>query len=64
MSGMTSESLWNYYRNEVNDYANENAAAGNYRRNNKTRISRSFRYKTIIGSTPSRHTLETEIVTL
>ena len=28
---MTSGSLWNYYRDEVNDYANENAATGDYR---------------------------------
>ena len=31
---MTSESLWNYYRDEVNDDANENGDAGNYRINN------------------------------
>ena len=30
---MTSESLWNYYRDEVNDDANENGDAGNYRIN-------------------------------
>ena len=38
---MTSGGLWNYYRNEVNDDANEIVA--NYRiNNNKTTISRSF----------------------
>ena len=31
---MASESLWNYYRDEVNDDANENGDAGNYRINN------------------------------
>ena len=33
---MTSEDLWNYYRDEVNDDTNENNPAGNYRiTNNK-----------------------------
>ena len=45
---MTSVSLWNYYRDEVNDDANENNAAGNYRINNKTTTSKSFEYKTKI----------------
>ena len=27
--------LWNYYRDEVNDDANENKTAGDYRVNNK-----------------------------
>ena len=27
---MTSESLWNYYRDEMNDDMNENTDAGNY----------------------------------
>ena len=37
---MASESLWNYYRGEVNDDANENSDAGNYRiNNNKTTTS-------------------------
>ena len=50
---MTSRSLWNYYRDEVNDDANENNAAENYRNNNiKTTTSKSFEYKTkIIGNT-------------
>ena len=30
---MTSGSLWNYYRDEVNNDANENNAAANYRIN-------------------------------
>ena len=51
---LTSGSLWNYCRNEVNDYANENYPVGNYRiNNNKTTTSKSFEYKTkITGSTP------------
>ena len=32
---MISESLWNFYREDVNDDANENNDAGNYRINNK-----------------------------
>ena len=44
---MTSESLWNYYRDKMNNAENENV--GNYRVNNsKTATSRSFQYKTII----------------
>ena len=37
---MTSGSLWNYYRDEINDDGNENIAA-NIRINNKT-TSKSF----------------------
>ena len=37
---LTSESLWNYYRDEINDDANKNV---NYRINdNKTIRSKSF----------------------
>ena len=44
---MASASLWNCYRDKVNDDANENNGAGNYRiNNNKTRISKSFQYRT------------------
>ena len=48
----TSGSLWNYYRDEVNNETNENIDAGNYRKNNsKTMRSKSFEYMTkIIGS--------------
>ena len=51
---MTSGSLWNYYRDKVNDDANENIVAGNYRTNNKeTTTSRSFEYNTkTIGKAP------------
>ena len=49
---MTSGSLQNYCRDEVNDNTNENNA-GNYRiNNNKITTSKSFKYKAIrIGST-------------
>ena len=44
---MTPGSLWNYYRDKVNDGVNENNAGGNYRINNeKTTTSKSFEYKT------------------
>ena len=46
---MTSGSLWNYYRDEMNDDANENNDAGNHRKNNnKTTTSKYFEYKTNI----------------
>ena len=41
---MTSGSLWNYYRDEINDDANENAS-DNRINNNKTIRSKSFEYK-------------------
>ena len=51
---MTSGSLWNYYRVEINDDANENNAANNRINNNETIASKPFEYKTkSIGSTPS-----------
>ena len=43
---MTSGSLWNDYRDEVNDDANENNAADNKINNDKTIISKYFEYKT------------------
>ena len=39
---MTSGSLWNYYRDEVNDYGNENDNANNRINNKKTRTSKYF----------------------
>ena len=49
---MTSESLRNYYRNKIDDDENENDI-NNRLNNNKTKTSKSFKYKTkIIGSTP------------
>ena len=42
---MTSGSLWNYYRDEINDNMNENND-NDYRVNNKkTMTSKSFEYK-------------------
>ena len=38
---MTSGSLWNYYRDEINDDGNENIAA-NIRINNNKTTSKSF----------------------
>ena len=62
---MTSGSLWNYYRNGVNDDANKNNDAGNYRiDNNKTTTSKPSEYKTkIIGSVPDKNSrLDAEVV--
>ena len=41
-SSMISGSLWNYYRDEVNDSANENNDANNCRINNNKTTSKSF----------------------
>ena len=44
-----SGNLWNNYRDEINDSANENNDVNNYRiNNNKTTTSKSFEYKTKI----------------
>ena len=61
---LTSGSLWNYYREKVNDDPNENNVAGNKINNNKTIASKSFEYKTkLIGSTPNdNNTLNVEVV--
>ena len=61
---MTSGSLWNYYRDEVNDNANENNADNYGKNNNKTIRSKSLKYKAkIIGSmTNDNKTLDAEIV--
>ena len=59
---MASGSLWNYYRDEVNDYANENV--NNFRISNKTTAGKSLAYKTkIIEKMPADdNTLDTEVV--
>ena len=60
---MTLGSLWNYYKDEVND-GNENNN-DDYRVNSeKTTTSKSFEYKTkIIGRTPAdNNTLNREVV--
>ena len=61
---MTSGSLWNYYRDEVNDATNENNAANYKANNNKAKTSRYFQYKTkIIDRTPANnYKLNTEVV--
>ena len=62
---MALESLWNYYRDEVNDSASENNDANNFRiNNNKTTTSKSFEYKTKLnGSTPNNDSrLDAEVV--
>ena len=61
---MTSGSLWNYYRDEVNDDENENDNANSRINNNKTITSKSFEYKTkLIGGTPNdNNTLNAEVV--
>ena len=45
---MTSGSSWNYYRDEVNDSANENNVANNYRISNNKTTRKSLEYKTKI----------------
>ena len=61
---MTSESLWNYYRDEVKDDENENDNANRRINNNKTVTSKSFECKTkIIGRIPSdNNTLNAGVV--
>ena len=61
---MTSRSLWNYYRDEINDDANEHNAANNRINQNKTITSKSLEYKTkLIGSTPNdNNTWDSEVV--
>ena len=57
---MTSGSLWNYSRDEVNDSADENK--NNIRtNNNKTTTSKSFQYKTKI-ITNNNNILDTKVV--
>ena len=61
---MTSGSLWNYYRDEINDDANENV---NNRINKiKIRTSKSFECKTkLIGNMPNdNNILDPEVVVL
>ena len=59
---MTSWSLWNYYRDEINHETNENNAANN--KINKTIESKSCEYKTkLIGSTPDDNNIfDAEVV--
>ena len=41
---MTSEGLWNYYRDDINDDGNKNNAA-RIKINNKIKTGKSFEYK-------------------
>ena len=62
---MTSESFWNYYRDEINDDANENNAGNVMIKSNKTIARKSFEYKTKkqIKIIPANYnTLDTEFV--
>ena len=61
---MTSGGLWSYYRDEVNDDANENNAARRKTNNNKTITSKSFEYKTkLTWSIPNNdNILDAEVV--
>ena len=62
---ITSGRLLNYYRDEVNDTANENNYANNFRiHNNKITTSKSFQYKTKSkGRTPNNDDrLDAEVV--
>ena len=60
---MISGSLWNYYRDEINDDANENAI-NNRINNNKKITSKFFEYKTKIMESTSNdnNTLDTKVV--
>ena len=61
---MPSGSLWNYYKDEVNDDTNENNAALNKINNNQKIASKSFKYKTTLkGSTRNNNNiLEAEVI--
>ena len=50
--------MWNYYRDEVNDDANENNAARTELNKNETITSKSIEYKPkLIGSTPKNNNI-------
>ena len=63
---MRSGSLWNYYRDEINDSAIEINNDGNNDGNNKITTSKSFEYETkIIGYTSNNNNvLDAEFVIL
>ena len=51
---MISWSLWNYYRDELNDSTYENNGENSFRINNNETRSKFFEFKTKLkGSTPS-----------
>ena len=58
---MTSRSLWNYYRDEINDSAIE-SAYNNRINNNKAITSKSFEYKAkLTRSKPDNYILDAEV---
>ena len=62
---MTLGSLWNHYRDEINDSANENNDVNNFRVNNKKAVeSKSFKYKNkVIGGTTNHdYIIEAEVI--
>ena len=61
---LTSISLWNYYRDEINDSVIEKNNDGNWINNDKRITSKSFDYKTKSkGSTPDDNDiLDTDVV--
>ena len=61
---MTSESFWNYYRDELSDDDNKNDVNNNRINSDKTITSKYFEYnRKIIGRTPNiNNTLDTEVV--
>ena len=60
---MKSGNLWNYYRDEANDSANEIDDNDNKINNDKVTASKYFEYKTKIGSKPNYNsTLNAEVV--
>ena len=64
---MTPGSLWNHYRDEVNDYVNKTADKDNEINSDKTVRSKSFEYKKkkMIRSAPNNISiLNTEVVAL
>ena len=53
---MISGTFWSYYRDEVNDAANENYAASNQINNSKITTSRYFKCKAkLIGNAPNNN---------
>ena len=59
---MTSGSLWNYYRDEINGDTNTNNTARNKIYNNKMITYKSFEYETkLLGSMPNNNILATEV---
>ena len=64
---MTSGNLWNYYRDEVKDSADENNDANNFRINNSKKTKcKYFEYKSkLIWRTPNNSSrTDTEVVVL